>query len=113
MTELLEEGIAGLRVARLGGWFARNGHAEAFAATDAIANTLDIKTTIELPEVHRARAAAFVISAAEGAALHRQRLLDRPQDFDPDTRDRFLANLTIPALWVTQARSSGRGSEPK
>lgn len=104
VTELIGAGLAGLRIARLGGWFARNGHAEAFAATDAISHALDITTTIELPEVQRARAAAFVISAAEGASLHRQRLLDRPQDFDPDTRDRFLANLTIPALWVTQAQ---------
>lgn len=104
VTELIGDGIAGLRIARLGGWFARNGHAEAFAATDAVAAALDIKTTIELPEAQRARAAAFVIAAAEGASLHKNRLLERPQDFDPDTRDRFLANLTIPALWVTQAQ---------
>jgi AtzE family amidohydrolase len=104
VTGQIGEGIAGLRIARLGGWFAKNGHAEAFAATDTVADALDITTTIDLPEVQRARAAAFVIAAAEGASLHRQRLLERPQDFDPDTRDRFLANLTIPALWVTQAQ---------
>jgi aspartyl-tRNA(Asn)/glutamyl-tRNA(Gln) amidotransferase subunit A len=104
VTGVIGEGIAGLRIARLGGWFARSGHAEAFAGVDAIAAALDVTQTIELPEVARARASAFVIAAAEGASLHKKRLLDRPQDFDPDTRDRFLANLTIPALWVTQAQ---------
>jgi aspartyl-tRNA(Asn)/glutamyl-tRNA(Gln) amidotransferase subunit A len=104
VTELIGEGIAGLRMATLGGYFRKNGHAEAFAAVDTVAKALDIASEVELPEVARARAAAFVITAAEGSSLHAKRLLDRPQDFDPDTRDRFLANLTIPALWVTQAQ---------
>jgi aspartyl-tRNA(Asn)/glutamyl-tRNA(Gln) amidotransferase subunit A len=104
VADLIGEGIAGLRIARLGGYFSKNGHPEAFAAVDAVAHALDIKAEIELPEVARARAAAFVITAAEGSALHASRLMTRPQDFDPDTRDRFLANLTIPALWVTQSQ---------
>jgi len=101
---LVGEGLAGLRMARLGGYFARNGHAEAFAAVDLVAKALDIRAEIELPDVARARAAAFVITAAEGSALHLGRLQARPQDFDPDTRDRFLANLAVPALWVTEAQ---------
>lgn len=104
VSHRIGEAIAGLKIARLGGYFAKNGHAEAFAAVDIVAKALDVKTEIELPEAARARAAAFVITAAEGAALHANRLKTRPQDFDPDTRDRFLANLTIPALWVTQSQ---------
>lgn len=104
VSDQIGSGIAGLRMATLGGYFRKNGHAEAFAAVDAVAHALDIKTDIELPEVARARAAAFVITAAEGSALHASRLRSRPEDFDPDTRDRFLANLTIPALWVTQSQ---------
>jgi aspartyl-tRNA(Asn)/glutamyl-tRNA(Gln) amidotransferase subunit A len=101
---MIGDGVAGLRMATLGGYFRKNGHAEAFAAVDMVAKALDIKSEIELPEVARARAAAFVITAAEGSSLHAKRLMERPQDFDPDTRDRFLANLTIPAVWVTQAQ---------
>ncbi len=104
VTGEIGAGIGGLRMATLGGYFRRNGHAEAFAAVDAVARALDITTEIELPEAARARAAAFVITAAEGASLHFDRIRTRAQDFDPDTRDRFLANAMIPALWVTKAQ---------
>ena len=46
----------------------------------------------------------FVITAAEGANLHLPDLKTRPQDFDPGTRDRFLAGSLIPATWVIQAQ---------
>ena len=52
----------------------------------------------------RARAAAYVITAAEGSTLHLGRILERPQDFDPETRDRFLAGTMVPAIWVQQAQ---------
>ncbi|MFX8393244.1 amidase family protein, partial [Acinetobacter baumannii] len=48
--------------------------------------------------------AAFVITAAEGANLHLARLKARPGDFDPETRDRFLANALAPATWYMQAQ---------
>ncbi|MDR3375106.1 MAG: AtzE family amidohydrolase [Ancalomicrobiaceae bacterium] len=115
-SETLEDGISGLRIARLGGYFARFGHAEANAALDVVSRALDISSEIELPEVARARAAAYLITGAEGASLHFDRLKTRAGDFDPDTRDRFLANTMIPALWVTQAqklRSWFRGEMTK
>jgi len=59
---------------------------------------------VDLPEAARARAAAYVITAAEGAALHAERLRDRAQDFDPAVRDRLIAGLAIPAAWVTRAQ---------
>ena len=37
VSRSLEEGVAGLRIARLGGYFARFGEPSAFAAVDAIA----------------------------------------------------------------------------
>ena len=43
----------------------------------------DATREIELPEAARARAAAYVITASEGAALHLQRLRTRAADFDP------------------------------
>ncbi|MDR3496512.1 MAG: AtzE family amidohydrolase [Ancalomicrobiaceae bacterium] len=102
-SETLDDGIAGLRVARLGGYFAK-GHAEANAAVDVVCKALDATAEIELPEVARARAGAYLITGAEGASLHFDRLRARAADFDPDTRDRFLANTMIPALWVTKAQ---------
>jgi Asp-tRNA(Asn)/Glu-tRNA(Gln) amidotransferase A subunit family amidase len=36
--------------------------------------------------------------------LHLDNLRSRPQDFDPATRDRFLAGTLIPATWYLQAQ---------
>ena len=52
----------------------------------------------------RARAAAFVITNAEGAALHLPDLRRRAEDFEPLSRDRFLAGALLPAAWVMQAQ---------
>jgi len=100
----LSEGANGLRIATLGGYFARSGTPPAFAALAQAARALNATRTLELPEVHRARSAAYTITAIEGANLHRERLKRRPQDFDPATRDRFLAGLMLPASWYVQAQ---------
>lgn len=94
----------GLRVAVAGGYFARGGAPEAFAAVKLVADALGATAVVELPEAARARAAAYVISAAEGAALHAERLRIRAGDFDPDVRDRLIAGLAIPAAWVARAQ---------
>ena len=103
-ADLLDRGAAGLRVAVLGGWFREMANAEALSAVDRVAEALGTTRLVELPEVHRARAAAFLISAAEGGALHLPDLRQRANDFDPHTRDRFLANALIPAAWAVQAQ---------
>jgi AtzE family amidohydrolase len=92
-----EHGIAGLRVAVAGEHFARGGEPEVFAAVAAVARALDAQETVTIPEPHRARAAAMVITAAEGGQLHLSDLRSRPNDFDPMTRDRFLAGALVPA----------------
>jgi len=97
-------GVAGLRIAVAGGHFARGGMPEAFAAVRLVAEALDATTVVEFPEAARARAAAYVITAAEGAALHAERLSARPEDFDPEVRDRLIAGLAIPASWVARAQ---------
>ena len=99
-----EAGIAGLRIAVAGGHFARGGAPEAFAAVRRVAEALGATATVEFPEAARARAAAYVITAAEGAALHAERLRLRPEDFDPEVRDRLIAGLAIPAAWVSRAQ---------
>jgi aspartyl-tRNA(Asn)/glutamyl-tRNA(Gln) amidotransferase subunit A len=84
---------SGSRAARLGGWFADNVDAELTAAIDAIGDL----PTVELPEVSRARSAAFLMTAAEGGARHLPELRHRALEFDPQTRDRLLAGAMLPA----------------
>ncbi len=100
----LGQGAAGLRVGVLGGWFREMAQPEALAAVDRVAAALGTTRLIEWPEVARARAAAFVISAGEGGALHLDDLRTRAHEFDPMTRDRFLANALVPAAWVMRAQ---------
>jgi Asp-tRNA(Asn)/Glu-tRNA(Gln) amidotransferase A subunit family amidase len=45
-----------------------------------------------------------LITAAEGANLHLANLKLRPQDFEPLSRDRFLAGALVPASWYLQAQ---------
>lgn len=100
----LGRGATGLRVGVLGGWFREMAQPEALAAVDRVAGALGTTRLVEWPEVARARAAAFVISAGEGGALHLDDLRTRAHEFDPMTRDRFLANALIPAAWVMRAQ---------
>lgn len=103
-VDTLGLGIRGLRIATLGGYFHANADADARAAVARVAQALDAARTVELPEVARARAAAFLISNAEGAALHLPDLRTRAADFEPLSRDRFLAGALLPAAWVQQAQ---------
>lgn len=98
------EGAADLRIGILDDHFARNGHAEAFAAVEAVARALGATSRVTLPDAAIGRAAAFLITMAEGANLHLPNLRARPEDFDPGTRDRFLAGALLPATWVQQAQ---------
>jgi AtzE family amidohydrolase len=100
----LARGIEGLRIAVAEGYFAKGGEPEALEAVAKVARALDVSATVTIPEPHRARAAAYIITASEGANLHFMNLRSRPQDFDPATRDRFLAGTMIPATWYIQAQ---------
>ena len=103
-AEALALGTRGLRIATLGGYFAEFAGPDARAAVERAARALDATRSVELPEVARARAAAFLISNAEGAALHLADLRSRAADFEPLSRDRFLAGALLPAAWVQQAQ---------
>jgi AtzE family amidohydrolase len=100
----LGRGIAGLRIGALGGYFARGGDPVVYAAVDKVAKALGATAGVELPEAHRARAAAFVMTNVEGAQLHIDRLRTRAADFDPATRDRLIAGNLLPAAWYVQAQ---------
>jgi AtzE family amidohydrolase len=100
----LDSGCRDLRIAVAAGYFARQADADAIEAVAVVARALDTEQRIELPEVARARAAAYVITAAEGAAGHLERLRLRAPDFDPAVRDRLIAGATIPTAWVIRAQ---------
>jgi 1-carboxybiuret hydrolase len=104
----LSKGIDGLRIMRAGGYFSTCAHIEAFAAVDHIAKHLNANTTIEIPGAKEARAAAYIITMAEGAALHLDRLRNHHTDFDPDVRDRLIAGAMIPGAWVVKAQKYRR-----
>jgi AtzE family amidohydrolase len=93
-----------LRVARLTGYFDRYASEETLAASKRAAEALGATREIELPEVHRARAAAFVITASEGGVRHLQTLKESYAQFEPLSRDRFLAGALTPAAWYLKAQ---------
>jgi len=101
-------GIGGLRVAVAGGYFRRGASPEALAAVRACAEALGAGEDVDVPEAARARAAAFVITTTEGAALHLDRLRTRPADFDPAVRDRLIAGALVPAPLVVRAHKFRR-----
>ncbi|BAZ69821.1 amidase [Fischerella sp. NIES-4106] len=101
---LLLKNIDGIKIAIAADYFRKGANPEALAAVQKVADALCVSEYITIPEAHRARAAAFVITACEGANLHLEKLRQRPQDFDPATRDRFLAGALIPSHWYIQAQ---------
>ncbi len=105
---LLGESIAGLRVAIAGGHFQKNVFPEAVEAVSRVAKALGVTQVIDVPEASRARAAAYVITTAEGASLHLDRLRRRPNDFDPAVRDRLIAGAIVPAPLVDRAQKFRR-----
>ncbi|OUL28039.1 amidase [Nostoc sp. T09] len=100
----LNRDISGIRIAIAGDYFVKGAEPEALAAVERVARALDVNEYVTIPEAHRARAAAFIITASEGANLHFEKLRSRPQDFDYATRDRFLAGALIPSQWYLQAQ---------
>jgi AtzE family amidohydrolase len=107
-TPALQDGLAGLRIARLGGYFARSADPSAISAVDTIARSLKAGRVVELAGADQARSAAYLITMAEGAALHLERLRTRAKDFDPDVRDRLTAGAMLPGAWITQAQKFRR-----
>ncbi len=108
VSDVLDSGIDDLRIAEAGGYFRTNLLPEAALAVRHIANALHVENEVELPAAGRARAAAYLITAAEGAALHLPRLRARAADFDPEVRDRLIAGAMIPAATVVQAQKFRR-----
>jgi 1-carboxybiuret hydrolase len=104
----LAKGAAGLRIAVAGGYFSEPADPEAIEAVDRCARALGATEIVDIPEARQARAAAFLITTTEGAALHLDRLRRRAADFDPAVRDRLIAGAMLPAAWVAAAQKFRR-----
>jgi AtzE family amidohydrolase len=94
----------GIRIGILGGWFNDWADPAARRAVQSAAAALGASQWTELKSAEVARAAAYVITAAEGGALHRPRLLTQYEEFGPSSRARLAAGSLIPASWVVQAQ---------
>ena len=103
----LDKGIDGLRIAAAGGYF-KGKTAEAVAAVDSVAAALGANRDIDIPQAERARSAAFIVTASEGASLHLDRLRTRAKDYDPAVRDRLIAGAMTPASLVVKAQKFRR-----
>jgi aspartyl-tRNA(Asn)/glutamyl-tRNA(Gln) amidotransferase subunit A len=107
VSPLLQQGAEGLRVAVAGGYFkCKSG--EVCYAIDRVASALGVNRDVELPEAARARSAAFVITATEGASLHLDRLRTHAKEFDPAVRDRLIAGAMAPAALPVEAQKFRR-----
>ncbi|TPE53707.1 AtzE family amidohydrolase [Amaricoccus solimangrovi] len=96
-----------LRVGVLGGWFRENAGEEARAAQARVAEALGRDAEVgplRLDAAEAGRAAAYLITNSESSEFHLPRLRERAAEYDPDTRDRFLAGALLPAAWVARAR---------
>ena len=103
----LTRGTDGLRIGVAGGYFKKGMFPEACVAVQRVASALRA-IDVEIPEAQRARSAAYIITASEGASLHLDRLRTRPNDFDPAIRDRLIAGAMIPAALVVRAQKFRR-----
>ncbi len=104
VSAALGDGLDGIRVGRLGGWFGRQQSAAARSAVDRVAQALAAVEEVIWAEAEQARAAAFLITSAEGAAQRLPELRTRLEEFEPLTQDRLLAGALVPAAWLLQAQ---------
>jgi 1-carboxybiuret hydrolase len=98
------KGAGGLRVALVDDSYFHQGETDAFEAVGKAAHALGVKRSVTIPDVEKARAAAYIITACEGGHLHLPDLRIRPQDFDPVVIERFLAGALLPASWYQHAQ---------
>jgi len=100
----LAPGIDGLRIGVLGGHFQDNASPAAREVVSIAAHALGATDLVEWPDAALGRAAAFIITSAEGGSLHLDDLRTRADDFEPLSVDRFIAGALTPAHWYVRAQ---------
>jgi AtzE family amidohydrolase len=93
-----------IRVARLCGYFDENAGAYATATSKLAASLLGATDEVELPNTALGRAAAFLITNAEGGALHTPWLRTHQAELEPLSVDRFIAGALSPTQWYLKAQ---------
>ncbi len=110
----LNDGVAGLRIAKLGGYFARSADESALSALDTVARALKADRVVELAGADVARSTAYLISMVEGGALHLERLRARGLGISIPT---FAIGSSparcFPAPGLPRRKNSGVGFEAK
>ena len=98
------QGIDGLRIGVLGGYFASNASPAARAVVASAAQALGATGQVIWPEAALGRGAAFIIGAAEGGTLQLKNLRRRADDFEPLSVDRFICGALQPGAWYVRAQ---------
>jgi len=100
----LAQGVAGLRIGVLGGYFHEHATPAARSVAALAARTLGARDEAAWPDAGLGRAAAFIVTASEGGSLHLKELRTRQADFEPLSLDRFIAGALQPADWYLKAQ---------
>jgi aspartyl-tRNA(Asn)/glutamyl-tRNA(Gln) amidotransferase subunit A len=98
----------GVRIGLLRGWFHDWAGTAARSAVAQAAKVFGRLEECELKGAEAARGAAFLITGAEGGALHRKGLQKQYARFEPASRDRLVAGSIMPAAWVVKAQQVRR-----
>jgi Asp-tRNA(Asn)/Glu-tRNA(Gln) amidotransferase A subunit family amidase len=101
----LGRGIGDLRIALADGYFLEAAEAETIAAVVKIADAVGVSRKVEVPHAAAGRAVATIVTAVEGASKHLNNLRIRPGDFDPMSRDRFIAGALLPGSVYSRAQA--------
>ena len=104
VSNALAQGLQGLRVGVLDGYFHDNATASARQVVLDAALALGVTAQVTWPDAGLARAAAFIISASEGGQLHLDHLRTHAHEMEPLSVDRFMAGALQPAAWYVQAQ---------
>lgn len=108
VSRSLGQGVQGLRIGVLGGYFTEHASAPAQQAVTLAAEALAAHTTvrqgIEWTDAAQARAAAFIVTASEGGSLHLPALRTQAADYEPLSVDRLIAGALQPATWYARAQ---------
>ena len=96
--------VKSLRLARTAGYFAAALDDDARDAFDRAIDALAVTTTVDFPEPRLARSAAMLVHTSESSQGRLHALRTRLDDFDPLTRERFLAHALLPAQWYLYAQ---------
>jgi aspartyl-tRNA(Asn)/glutamyl-tRNA(Gln) amidotransferase subunit A len=94
---------APIRVARLDGWFRKNGDPGGNDGVDRLATVFGEAPLIDLPLTEAARSAAFLITSKYGGMLHEATLRTEAMNYDPAVRDRLIAGIALSDVKVQAA----------